>query len=324
LNRPTYDRHGRSFEELFRAAPREVVGLMDRAGDDVPVQAPAVPVALGQVGLTRERVPVSVAHPFQPGTAWTLTCRVKVATAVPADRRGLHMSRLGDLIAAAASKVYGSLDEFARELAAGVGHSQYGGASEAEVSGWLPFWEAVPGRDAGKDKMSLEEVGLTVTARTGKGTAKLTTGLIVEHITACPCVQLTLRHARSTGAADARLDPGPLMTHSQRCRTHVQFSHHEHEIRLADVLRAVDGVVFRTQNTLPREHELNLVYRAHDRPQFIEDVARGLLVACGRVVGADHPNCRIDVSSTSMESIHSFDIFANASATVAELEGLGA
>lgn len=142
------------------------------------------------------------------------------------------------------------------------------------MSGWLPFWEAVPGRDAGKDKVSLEEVGLTATARTGKGAAKLTTGLVVEHITACPCVQLTLRHARADGDGP---DPGPLMTQSKRCRTHVQFSHHENELPLAEVLRAVDGVVFRTQNTLPREHELNLVDRAHDRPQFIEDVARGLL-----------------------------------------------
>lgn len=294
---------------------------MDAAGDDVPEQPHPVRLALAQVGLTRDRVPVTVQHPFSKGETWTLSCRVRMATRLPDDKRGLHMSRLGNLIAEAALKSYASLDEFSYDLAVAVGKTQYGGPSEVEATGWLPYWEPVPGREAGKAKLSLEEVGLSSTARTARGASKLTTGLVVEHITACPCVQFTLRHASPEGGEDP--SPGPLLTHSQRCRTHVQFSDHEHPLSLPEILRAVDGVVFRTQNTLPREHELSLVYRAHDRPQYIEDVARDLLVACGRVVRADHPNCRIEVTSSSMESIHSFDIFASASASVGELEGLG-
>ena len=77
----------------------------------------------------------------------------------------------------------------------------------------------------------------------------------------------------------------------------------------------IDGVVYRTQNTLPpASTSWPWSTGPSANAQFIEDVVRGLLVACHRVLRAEHPAAVVRVTSRSMESIHSFDIFASAQA----------
>jgi GTP cyclohydrolase FolE2 len=77
------------------------------------------------------------------------------------------------------------------------------------------------------------------------------------------------------------------------------------------VLAALDTVLVRTCNTLPRDLELACVFRAHQRPQFIEDAVRAAAVA---VAGALMPGVRfrrLAVRSRSLESIHEFDLDAS-------------
>lgn len=313
-----YNRHPQPrFEELFPRSAEDAIRAMDEAGDDIPYQKPRWPLAIESAGVERERVPVRIADPLRPGSECALSCKLKVATRVPPDKRGLHMSRLNHLIADAAARPHASLEEFAGALAEEINRTQYHGPSTVSVQGFLPYWEQVAGRGGAEGKLSLEEVELTATVRLAPGVApRLTSGVAFDHITACPCVQQTFSHAHGgeTGGFD-----GPFLTHSQRSRSLVQVSGHKAHLSLPALLSAVDEVVFRTQNTLPREHELSLVYRAHKDPQFIEDVVRALVVATGRVLAASHPAALVEVSSRSMESIHAFDIFANASGRAEEV-----
>lgn len=307
-----YDRHPQlRFEDLFPRDAEATIRAMDAAGDDIPYQKPRWSLPIESAGVERERVPVRIADPFRAGGESSLSCKLKVATRVPPDKRGLHMSRLNHLIADAAARPHASLEEFALGLAEEINRTQYGGPSTVSVQGFLPYWEHVPGRGNAEGKVSLEEVELTASARTAPGAApRLTSGIGFDHITACPCVQKTFAHAHGgeTGGFD-----GPFLTHSQRSRSLVQVSGHKSALPLPELLTALDRVAFRTQNTLPREHELALVYRAHQAPQFIEDVVRALVVAAGKAAFEAHPAALIEVSSRSMESIHAFDIFANAS-----------
>lgn len=322
MPQPIYNRSGPRFEDLFQASPDEVVGSMDRAGDNVPEKKPHWPLRLNAAGLVRERIPVRVEDPFHSGATTVVNCRLSVSTHVPHDKRGIHMSRLNHVIAESVIRTCRDLDEYTRQLAEAVNHCQYDGPSEVRVDGWLSYWESVAGRHAGKEKLSLEEIGLSATARLGRGSSQLTSGLSFDHLTACPCVQKMLQHARRPGDATADADRYPAVTHSQRCRSYVSVSNHAGTFPLARLLKEFDKVVFRTQNTLPREHELKLVYLAHEQPQFIEDVVRELVLACHRVLRAEHPDCRVEVSSSSMESIHSFDIHASAAVAIRELDGV--
>ena len=76
------------------------------------------------------------------------------------------------------------------------------------------------------------------------------------------------------------------------------------------------------QNTLPRDHELALVYRAHAAPQFIEDAVREALRAVGDAFGDRHPDAVVRVEAVSYESIHDYDIAADVRATLAEVNAL--
>jgi GTP cyclohydrolase FolE2 len=111
----------------------------------------------------------------------------------------------------------------------------------------------------------------------------------------------------------------PLLTHSQRCRSEVWVHGISGALSYGRLLNAFDRVVFRTQNTLPREQELALVYRAHRCPQFAEDAVRDLLRATYSVVCKDTGFNRIEVHSRSIESIHNHDIFVRSTATAEEL-----
>lgn len=73
----------------------------------------------------------------------------------------------------------------------------------------------------------------------------------------------------------------------------------------------MDSVLLRTCNTLPRDAELSLVYRAHREPQFIEDAPRAaaVSVACLWSPGASFG--RIVGRSRSLESIHGHDLTAS-------------
>jgi len=279
---------------------------MDASGHDIPEQRPSVPLAIGYVGVERSHLPITIEDPFGSGVPVRLSCDFTGGTAVPSDRRGLHMSRIGNLIAEAATRSYASLLTAALDIAERLREVQYEGDTRVALRGHFAFLEPLPRRgddDAGKQ--SLESVELVAEVRLTAERSLRTSGLTFDHLTACPCVQQTFRHARRS--SHDPIGEIPSMTHSQRCRTTVLLSGSD-EVPVRDLLRALDGVIFRTCNTLPRDLELALVYRAHREPQFVEDAARAIAVVCRRLLATHDPDGGIRIASRSMESIHGHDI----------------
>lgn len=80
----------------------------------------------------------------------------------------------------------------------------------------------------------------------------------------------------------------------------------------------IDGVVVRSQNTLPRELELLNVFRA----QFVEDAIRDLLREVYRLVRPRSSDGTLSIKSISMESIHDFDMEAEIEFSLRELDGI--
>lgn len=308
---PSYRRRLPAFDTTFRTPAEQVIQAMDAAGDDVPYQKPEVPLSLPGVGMVREHVPLRIRDPFGSEAAVVVPSTLQLLTEVPEDKRGIHTSRIGSLLADSLREVHGSMQEYARTLAGLLNEKEYGLASSVSVRGVLSYLEEVEGWRDEKNKTSLEHLELMASARIDAGKWSESAGFGVNHITACPCVQQTYKHAlqQSKGDAAAALDfVGPLLTHSQRCFSRLEIRGVTADLPLLPLFEAVDSVIYRVQNTLPREFELHLVYRAHRRPQFIEDAARQMLAAAARALGNEHGDSRVSLHSTSMESIHDFDI----------------
>jgi GTP cyclohydrolase FolE2 len=301
---------------------------MNAAGDDIPYQEPEHRIALPGVGLNRKNIPVQIQDPFGSGTISHLNCEVETRTFVPAEKRGIHTSRIGRLVAESTERVYPDLQAYASELARAMSDAEYGISSQVSVSGVLSYLEEVKGWKQEKDKVSLEHLGLHARVYSDRGHQVEHAGLSINHITACPCVQQTYKHAllQAKGNVHAALDTvAPLLTHSQRCSTVVEVKNLAMSLPVRRILEGLDEVLYRVQNTLPREHELLLVYRAHAAPQFIEDAVRQILARLYSLLADEAPQSSVRLHSVSMESIHDFDIAAEIELSMAQLqEVLGA
>jgi GTP cyclohydrolase FolE2 len=296
---------------------------MDRERDDIPKQVPATPVVLQRIGIVREAIPVTIVDPFQAGALVQLFASVEAHLSIDAQRRGIHVSRLGDVLARLSARTFDSLEHYAQTLCERFCDEQGSEDADVRVTAVLSYLEDVEGV---KQKQSIEHLSLGASARRHDDRTQTTASVGFRHITACPCVQQTFKHSAGGGRSglfgELAAREMPLLTHSQRCETVVTFGGDGESIALDALLDAIDGVVVRSQNTLPREAELAAVHRAHAKPQFLEDALRDLLRALYELLRHRRPDGTITIEATSMESIHDFDISGSIHYSVAEIARL--
>ena len=311
---PRYERNQPDFSEVFGVSAAEVIQDMDVSGDDIPEQEPKYAFNINSAGVRRDNIPVKLLDPFGSEQVFQVFCSLEASTEVPYFKRGIHMSRIGDIIADSTQNTYESLQQYGLALAELLTKYEYQGSSQVKVQTKFPYLENVKGWKEEKDKVSLEHLGLSASIHTKQGSSySQSAGITVANITACPCVQSTFKHTLKV-AGNLVQDSifSPFITHSQRCRTTIEVLNLPvgKTIPIKRLLEAVDQGIVRVQNTLPREYELLMVYRAHKKPQFIEDVVREVAVRVGHVIKDDYQQSSIRVFSESMESIHDFDIQA--------------
>ena len=319
MNLPRHQRARPTFLDLFERGESETITAMDLGGHDIPNQVPDAPLRLKRVGLTRSSIPVLIDDPFGSGACVQISCTVNMRVTLDGDRRGIHVSRIGDLLARLSGKTYPSLQAYAGELNALLRPAQESQSAAVFVEGVFTYLESVHGV---KQKESLEHLDLFAACEVIDGRAESSSGVGFSHITACPCVQATYRNsfAPPQSSAAGIHEKAPLLTHTQRCKTRILILDGPERLSLSELLGRIDDVVVRSQNTLPRELELLNVYRAHARPQFLEDAVRDLLVAVYRLVRDRSPEATIQVKSVSMESIHDFDMEGEIEFSVPELD----
>ncbi len=322
---PRHTRTGPSFREQFGADAAEVLASMDRAGDDVPNQTPACRIDIAGVGMRRRGIIVSLRDPFESLDEVNAVCTVEISAGVPATHRGIHTSRIGHVIAETSGDTYRDALAYAETVARAVADTQYGRA-RVTVHARIPYLEQAARGRPGARKLSLEHLHVIARHAIEPGRASSDIGLRVRHLTACPCVQQTYRHAtlapRSRQADDGAGSADTLMTHSQRCVTTVMAHGVRERVRVAGMLEMLDEVLIRTGSTLPRDDELSVVYRAHRTPQFIEDALRAAALAMTRVLSSPAAFDRVSGQARSIESIHDFDLTARLSLRSAEISGV--
>jgi GTP cyclohydrolase FolE2 len=287
---------GRGGDRLIPAAEHERVLAR---GVDVPEERPAVPLPIGEVGISGKTV-------WLRSGGLTLPMRAELCVDLPAERRGIHMSRMEEVVSRLYREDFPSPAAYAAALAAGVLAGQEGGRAEARIAGGMPLLR--PAAVSGRDSLDTVEVDCRAVAlRRGGDVAVTETGLgvTVTHITACPCTQAyNLELCGRNGGLM------PMPTHSQRSRTTLRLLVRGAEPPGVDELVAcLDRALHLTSDLLKRPDEAEIVMASHRRPQFAEDAVRETARSAWEAFGGVlPPETGVEIESLSLESIHIHDV----------------
>ena len=269
---------------------------------DVPEEAPSFPLPLQKVGIAGKTVWVGLDD--SNGGHLPFTARIMVD--LPAGRRGIHMSRIEEVITELYGKKFISLPEYGMLLAVKVLDTQHAGQISVTLNGSLPLIQQTP--VSRLNSIDSLDVSFSVALQkiNPQVSRSLTIGAGVHHLTACPC---TLNYNQVL--FDRHDDPWPQATHSQRSRTELLVSTPSPELlpSYKELVTVLDEALHVSRDLLKRPDETELVLKAHNNPQFAEDTAREVARAAGKKYGRTLPReTRIQVNSRSLESIHIHDV----------------
>jgi len=135
-------------------------------------------------------------------------------------------------------------------------------------------------------------------------------GVEVTGMTACPCAMETIRQSEGV---DAR------MTHNQRNVATIVMESRD-RVDADDLIDIAEmSMSSPTYEILKRNDERDVVVNAHSNPKFVEDVVRDLLKNILERYGDLPDDVKVTARSTSLESIHKHNAFAERVTTLGEL-----
>ncbi len=280
---------------------------------DVPEEIPSFPMDLYKVGISGKTVWISLSD--NKGGHIPFTAAVFVN--LPANRRGIHMSRIEQVITALHGEEFSSLPEYGRQLVSQVLEAQNAQHVSLELSGRLPLAKQAPvSRLTSIDTMEAS-LSVELEKKEAEIREKIKIGVNVHHLTACPC---TLSY--NEVLFDRFNDSWPQATHSQRSITEISVSPPKYEqLPTYDELIAIlSEVLHVSQDLLKRPDETELVLKAHRSPQFAEDSVREVARAAGKKFKTTLPSeTEIEIKTLSLESIHIHDVECSLQTTLGEI-----
>lgn len=289
---------------------------------DVQSWLPASPYEIQRVGVRGVKKPVHVKRPNREST--TLTAVFEIFVDLPANQKGVHMSRnlevagaiLDDTLRRDVPDLEGVCARIASEL---LTRHEY--ASSSEVRAVADYFMERPGLGGGK---SVEHYRLIAEARAkrGEGTRKAI-GVEVVGMTACPCAMETTRNllaAENKGKAVIP-DFAPSLTHNQRNVATLMIESRDKDSvdaeKLIDI--AEESLSSPTYELLKRKAEGELVLAAHRNPKFVEDVVRSMLDLTLERFPKLADDVSVVVRSEAEESIHKHNAYAEVVTTLGEV-----
>jgi len=277
-------------------------------GIDIPQQRPSFGLPLPEVGICGKTVWVRLPEGLVPFSA-----RLEVNLA--AEARGIHMSRMEEVIADLYDREFSDLREYGLQLGREMMARQGASCGRVRLAGQLPLIRTakVSGRQ------SVDSIGVSLDLKlAGQGEAREGVALFgvgVTHITACPCTQAYNQTLFRKEDEDC-----PLPTHSQRSQTTLSVQSADLFPSIGELLACLEEALHVTQDLLKRTDEAQLVYTSHSLPQFAEDVVREVARRTGERFGrALPPETLVVIESLSLESIHIHDVCCRLETTLAEI-----
>ena len=299
--------------EKARAYLKAVIKKSDHekalSGKDIPLEPPCHAIPLDQVGICGK-------------TAWILLPQgrmgfeLQVMTNLPAEYRGIHMSRIEEVIAELYPQRFSAVMDYGISLAEKIISVQEGNRCIVKLSGLLPHLTRSPV----SEKISVDSVKIYTEVSAEKD-AELTDyfmrlGIEADHITACPCTQeYVMNLAEENGA---RL---PLLTHSQRSRTMLAVEDTQLTLTVDELYTCLENALHLVQDLLKRPDEAETVLNAHANPSFAEDTVREVAACCYKMFNKRvSEKAGMIIESRSLESIHIHDVICRLETTFSHLK----
>lgn len=277
-------------------------------GIDIPRQQPSFALPLPEVGICGKTVWVRLPEGLMPFSA-----RLEVNLA--AEVRGIHMSRMEEVVAALHDREFADLREYGLQLGREMMARQGASSGRVRLVGQLPLIRTarVSGRQSVDSIAVSLDLKLAGQGEEMKSVAVL--GVGVAHITACPCTQ-----AYNQTLFRKEGEECPLPTHSQRSQTTLSLQSTGLSPSIAELLACLEEALHVTQDLLKRTDEAQLVYTSHSLPQFAEDAVREVARRAGERFGRVlPPGTLVVIESLSLESIHIHDVCCRLETTLAEI-----
>jgi GTP cyclohydrolase IB len=250
---------------------------------DVQSRPDARELAIDRVGIRGLRYPIRFADAGGKPQPTIAVCSVYVA--LPAERKGTHMSRLVAVIdehrePLTIDSLGGLLDEMLERLE----------AAEGSIEMEFPWFREKTAPVTGVRSMMDYEVRISAEQTGAKRTISAT--VIVPVMSLCP-------------SSKAIADYG---AHNQRSHVTISVVLRSGEaVALADIVTiAEDEASCELYGLLKRADEKYVTERAYDRPRFVEDLVRGMAAR----LSADSRLAGFRVAAENFESIHNHSAYA--------------
>ena len=278
---------------------------------------------LTRVGTTGLKLPFKVKR---PDGVHVLIPELSVFVDLPPELKGSHMSRNIEIVSAVrrSDEEFSSLEDICEKVSALLLEKhEYAQSSEVTMKA-----DYFLDRTSPEGRVSTEHYVLVAEAvsRWGEGKTLETTKLIgveVTGMTACPCGMETTR-AIYMGGKEGDGNNCPSVTHNQRnvsklfVETPAGVSIEANEL-ITIVEAALSSPSF---GILKRRDEAAVIWNAHNNPKFVEDVVRDILAGVVRRYQELPNEAVVTASSTSFESIHKHDAFAESVIKMKELRAI--
>jgi GTP cyclohydrolase I len=247
-------------------------------------------IEIDEVGVTGLRYPVTFddGDVVQSGIA-----DVEMTVALPADRRGTHMSRMVQAVEAQLKRVNPYELHTAFKAIAGLMD-----ASDLRIALALPVATRVHSPSTSNSGFQVHD--LTLRGRLVDGAFWLQTTVTTDVTTLCPC-------------SKAISDYG---AHNQRSRVSLTVRGEDdvpYPVATSELVQLIrDSASCPVFPVVKRPDERAITMAAYENPKFVEDLIRDLTLSC-RERGVPH-----QIEARNIESIHSHDAVARLSWTPTE------
>lgn len=289
---------------------------------DVPNEKPEFPIPINDVGISNQKVYVKIADPFDITKYCDIFCDIEINITLPADKRGIHMSRVEQALYESTLDTYVTLSHFSQLLSRKIFNTQSCHNVKTKLSGVYLYKIKTPETKLNSNHAIkiLSEVNFD-----GKHTKNIT-GIEVDIIIACPCLQRyysTLfedkynQHNKST-SKEISEQIAKLVTHTQKGKLILKIEDNKTKITIKDLIKVVDSSVSLIYDLLKRSDERALVMAVLNRPQFVEDIVRKVAFE----IYKDFKNSinNIEIKATSYESIHPHNVEAYLKVDIKDME----
>lgn len=286
---------------------------------DIPAKQPEHEINLDWVGTTNVIGQTVIKNPFTANYEHA-NININLFVRLNSFQRGIHMSRLQQVVLMLREKRWSEIYELAEFLVEKSKELQESDSAHSEIKLLIHK----PTFNIRSQTMSSQPIELLASCIVSPTTEYRSVGLVVKIMTACPCTLAysrlkTVQSLEDLSCVDfdyvAEKLP-PTFTHSQPGIAKVEIVTSSIPISISKLYEKINSEAHLVEAVLKRPDEHALVEKVYRKPQFCEDICRSIATSVASILNAgDIVKVEIEMD----ESIHPHKVMAKIQAEASAL-----